>query len=158
MTAIRYEIVGDGLSHFRTTWALRVDDLSKRAKLQTRRRAPGAVRRVGYLGCRHAPFPESAWFAGLRVGRGFCVRAGARAAVPPRGSAGRRWRPGTPGRKMLVLVLVLAALLLVGRTTGSCSPQKACDFLVRMHEQCIDGPYGPIPGASGCDPISLLCT
>lgn len=27
-----------------------------------------------------------------------------------------------------------------------------------MHEQCIDGFNGPIPGAPGCEPISLLCT
>ena len=57
----------------------------------------------------------------------------------------------------LLLRLQLAAAA-AAAAAGSCSPKKACDFLVRMHEQCIDGPYGPIPGAPGCDPISLLCT
>ena len=56
---------------------------------------------------------------------------------------------------MLRLLLTAAAAATVA--AASCSPKKACDFLVRMHEQCIDGPYGPIPGAPGCEPISLLC-
>ena len=52
-----------------------------------------------------------------------------------------------------------------GRFFGGCSPQKACDFLDRMHEKCIDcrntpqgEKCGPVPGAPGCDPVSLLCT
>ena len=59
---------------------------------------------------------------------------------------------------MLLLRLLLAAVTATVTARGSCAPKKACDFLVRMHEQCIDGPYGPIPGAPGCEPISLLCT
>jgi hypothetical protein len=64
-----------------------------------------------------------------------------------------------------MLRLLLAAAVAAALARGSCTPKKACDFLVRMHEQCIqcvNGPSGEkcraVPGAPGCDPISLLCT
>ena len=64
---------------------------------------------------------------------------------------------------MMLRLLIAAVAAALAR--GSCAPQKACDFLDRMHEQCIqcvNSPSGEkcraVPGAPGCDPISLLCT
>ena len=62
---------------------------------------------------------------------------------------------------LALLVASPAAVLSQGHPMGGCSPQKACDFLNRMHEQCISvdpWPPHPIPGAPGCESLELLCT
>ena len=71
---------------------------------------------------------------------------------------------GLPLYAAALLLLAAAspvAVLPQGHPMGGCSPQKACVFLNRMHEQCISTdpwPPHPIPGALGCEPLELLCT
>jgi len=66
---------------------------------------------------------------------------------------------------MLVLAGTLTTVQSQEYPMGTCSPQKACDFLEGMHQPCLGQCPGvdsfcvqPIPGAPGCQPIELLCT
>jgi hypothetical protein len=71
-----------------------------------------------------------------------------------------------PHQRMLSLVIALGVAGQRPSIRGpglqeGCSPQKACDFVVGIHAQCISTdpwPPHPIPGAPGCKPIALLCT